>query len=78
MLDKHNAPKLIDYLSIDTEGSELEILSNHDFSKYNFSVITVEHFYRKDRDKILSLLTRNGYLRKYENISFQDDWYVLV
>ena len=77
MLKKHNAPSLIDYLSIDTEGSEYDILSSHDFSKYNFSVITVEHNYTEQREKIHSLLSKNGYLRKYEELSMQDDWYIL-
>ena len=77
MLEKHNAPSLIDYLSIDTEGSEYDILSSHDFSKYNFSVITVEHNYTEQREKIYNLLSKNGYLRKYEKLSMQDDWYIL-
>ena len=75
MLDKYSAPKLIDYLSIDTEGSEYDILLNHDFSKYNFSVITVEHNFNDQRDKIFKLLSKNGYQRKYEELSMQDDWY---
>ena len=33
----------IDYLSIDTEGSELQILSNIDFNKYDITVICVEN-----------------------------------
>ena len=33
LLDKYNAPKIIDYLSIDTEGSELDILSSFNFEK---------------------------------------------
>ena len=78
MLEKHNAPSLIDYLSIDTEGSEFDILSSHDFSKYNFSVITVEHNYTEQREKIYKLLSKNGYLRKYKELSMQDDWYVLT
>lgn len=77
MLDKYNAPTLIDYLSIDTEGSEFDILLEHDFSKYNFSVITVEHNYTAQRSKIYNLLTKNGYRRKYEGLSMQDDWYTL-
>jgi len=77
MLSKYNAPSLIDYLSIDTEGSEFDILSKHDFSKFKFSVITVEHNYTAQRDKIYKLLTANGYHRKYENLSMQDDWYTL-
>ena len=78
MLEKHNAPSLIDYLSIDTEGSEFDILSSHDFSKYNFSVITVEHNYTEQREKIHKLLSEKGYLRKYKELSMQDDWYVLT
>ena len=65
------------YISIDTEGSEFDILSTHDFSKYNFSVITVEHNFTDQREKIHSLLSKNGYQRKYEELSMQDDWYIL-
>ena len=77
MLIKHKAPPLIDYLSIDTEGSEFEILSAHNFDKYKFSVITVEHNFTFQREKIFKLLTKYGYKRKYEQLSGQDDWYVL-
>lgn len=77
LLSQNNAPKMIDYLSIDTEGSEYEILSNHDFSKFSFSIITVEHNYTSQREKIFNLLTSKGYKRKYEEFSNQDDWYTL-
>tara|TARA_B100000029_G_scaffold484109_1_gene535963 strand:+ start:1777 stop:2556 length:780 start_codon:yes stop_codon:yes gene_type:complete len=77
MLVKHDAPLLIDYLSIDTEGSEFEILSSHNFDQYKFSVITVEHNFTNQREKIFKLLTKKGYKRKYEQLSGQDDWYVL-
>lgn len=76
LLDKFNAPKNIDYLSIDTEGSEYEILSFFDFSKYNFKVITCEHNYSNNRDKIFKLLSKNGYERKFTDVSQFDDWYV--
>lgn len=76
ILKKHSAPKLIDYLSIDTEGSEYEILSNFDFSQYDFQIITCEHNYSPMREKINKLLTENGYKRIQENISQFDDWYV--
>ena len=45
LLDKYDVPDTIDYLSIDTEGSEFEILSSFDFKKYKFKVITCEHNY---------------------------------
>lgn len=78
LLDKYNAPAEIDYLSIDTEGSEFDILNNFDFSKYKFNVITCEHNYTPAREKIHNLLTRNGYQRKYGEFSDFDDWYIRV
>ena len=76
LLAKYKAPKEIDYLSIDTEGSEFEILSHFDFSKHSFRVITCEHNFTAYRKKISELLSKNGYLRVYEEISGFDDWYV--
>jgi FkbM family methyltransferase len=77
LLNKYNAPQTIDYLSIDTEGSELEILSHFDFSKYRFRVITCEHNFTPAREAIFNLLSPHGYLRKHPALSFCDDWYVL-
>ena len=77
LLQKHNAPKIIDYLSIDTEGSEFEILNTIDFKKYTFKIITCEHNYTESKERVFNLLTKNGYIRKYENLSNYDDWYVL-
>lgn len=76
MLEKYGAPRQIDYLSIDTEGSEYDILSHFDFSKYDIRVITCEHNYTPMRQKIHTLLSKAGYVRKLEQISQFDDWYV--
>jgi FkbM family methyltransferase len=76
LLEKYDAPSHIDYLSIDTEGSEYEILNNLNFDKYEFRVITCEHNYTSARESIFSLLTSHGYVRKLEVISAFDDWYV--
>ena len=76
LLKKYNAPKIIDYLSIDTEGSEYQILSHFDFSEYSFKVITCEHNYTPMREKLFSLLTQQGYQRVFEELSLFDDWYV--
>ena len=77
LLIKHKAPKNIDYLSIDTEGSEYEILKNFNFDKYKFSVITCEHNFTPSREKIYELLTSNGYKRIFKELSKFDDWYIL-
>jgi len=76
LLDKHHAPQKIDYLSIDTEGSEYEILSTFNFNKYQIRIITCEHNFTPTREKVFSLLTRNGYVRKFMKFSRFDDWYV--
>jgi len=75
LLEKYNSPKIIDYLSIDTEGSEYEILKNLNFEKYIFRVITVEHIYGKNRQLIHDLMAKNGYSRKFEELSLYEDWY---
>ena len=38
MLVTHGAPREVDFLSIDTEGSELRILKSFDFSEFSFEV----------------------------------------
>jgi len=76
LLDKYDSPREIDYLSIDTEGSEYEILKEFNFNKYIFRVITVEHNYMPARQRLNDLLIGAGYIRKFEAISGVDDWYV--
>ena len=79
LLEQHDAPRRIGYLSIDTEGSELAILKAFDFSRYSFDVITVEHSDHTRpgyRDALHELLVPQAYRRVRENISFFDSWYV--
>ena len=78
LLKKYNAPKEIDYLSIDTEGSEFDILSAFDFDAYKIKVITCEHNYTPMREKLFDLLSSKGYIRKHTEFSRFDDWYVLT
>lgn len=76
LLTAHASPAAPDYLSLDTEGSEFEILQAFDFKRYPFKVITCEHNFTPAREKIHALLTAAGYVRKHEKISAFDDWYV--
>ena len=76
LLDKYDAPPRIDYLSVDTEGSEFDILSAFDFSRYRFGAITVEHNHTPRRADLHALLARHGYERRFEGLSMSDDWYV--
>jgi FkbM family methyltransferase len=77
LLDRHDAPDVIDYLSIDTEGSEFRILQNFDFDRRRFKLITVEHAGEAEkRAAILALLESKGYRRWIPELSRWDDWYV--
>lgn len=76
LLDQHNAPQVIDFLSIDTEGSELDILGAVDFDRWSFRVLTVEHAHLPQQDEIHTLLSAQGYTRVMADISRFDDWYV--
>lgn len=79
LLREAEAPGYIDYLSIDTEGSEELILRDFDFSAYRFGLITIEHAgEQKKRNAIFKLLTKHGYRRWYPEMSRWDDWYVLA
>tara|TARA_Y100000310_G_C20631098_1_gene788682 strand:- start:269 stop:925 length:657 start_codon:yes stop_codon:yes gene_type:complete len=63
LLKKYDAPEFIEYLSLDTEGSEFIILENFPFKKYTFGAITVEHNYIvSKRVAIRDLLESNGYI----------------
>lgn len=76
LLEQHGAPSEIDYMSVDTEGSEFDILSAFDFSRWTPRVMTVEHNFAPQRDDIHRLLTSKGYARVLEEISRFDDWYI--
>lgn len=71
-LKNNNAPKKIDYLSIDTEGSEYDILKNFPFEKWDIKLISVEHNFTEQREKIFQLLSDFGYKKKESD---WDDWY---
>jgi ABC-type cobalamin transport system ATPase subunit len=74
LLEQFNAPLFIDYLSLDTEGSELEILKSVNLQKYIFGLIDVEHNYVEPRrTQIRELLCSNGY--EYIKVNACDDCY---
>tara|TARA_B100000282_G_C31650033_1_gene452560 strand:+ start:46 stop:828 length:783 start_codon:yes stop_codon:yes gene_type:complete len=76
LLKENNAPTEIDYISIDTEGSEYEILKNFDFQRYSFKVLTVEHNNTINKTLIDELLIKNGYKKLLEDMSQFESWYV--
>lgn len=75
LLEEHDVNH-IDFLSIDTEGSEYSILCEFDFKKFSPELITIEHNYTDARRNIFKLLSENGYVRILSDLSAFDDWYV--
>jgi hypothetical protein len=60
LLDKYNAPKVIDYAAFDIEGSELDVLSVFPFDRYTFLALSLECD-GSIREPITALLTAHGY-----------------
>lgn len=62
MFAEHATPPIIDFLCLDTEGSECDILAAHDFERYKILSMWVEHNnVDSHRDKIRSLILPKGY-----------------
>jgi hypothetical protein len=68
----------VDYLSLDIEGGELEVLEAWPFTSSRPRYLTVEHNYRmKDRNRIQELLKGNGYRQVLGSFTDFEDWFVL-
>ncbi|WP_337658941.1 FkbM family methyltransferase [Sphingorhabdus sp. Alg231-15] len=78
LLERNNAPDEIDFLSVDTEGSEVDILSAYPFETGpKFQLIAVEHNYIQEKiDALDALLKPWGYSRVLKEHSAFDAWYV--
>lgn len=68
------APPVIDYWSLDTEGSEFAILKSFPFDEYEVRVLTVEHNRFPVREQIRKFLEGRGYRLVRELAT--DDGYV--
>lgn len=72
ILDKFNAPSHIDYLSLDVEGAEEDVLRDFPFFQYTFSVLTVE----RPSPFVHDLLVANKYVFIRDFSRFGDCFYV--
>jgi FkbM family methyltransferase len=64
--------KTVDYLSIDVEGAELEVLRGIDFDRVQVNVISVEH--SPSFSEVYDLLTTSGF--EYQGLLFFDEIFV--
>lgn len=78
-LHSYSISSIIDYMSVDTEGSEYDILEQFfkdNKGQFKINAMSIEHNYMPIREKIHALMIENGYERKYEFMSRWDDYYV--
>ena len=68
ILLKANAPKQIDFLSLDVEGAEIEVLKGINHNEYRFKFICIES---RSIEKITDYLSINNYLM-IEKLSHHD------
>lgn len=74
---KAGAPAEIDFISIDTEGSEIDILNGINFGAQRFKVLVIEHnFHREAEEAYEDILRPHGYRRVLPEVSGVDAWYV--
>ena len=76
LIDRQFNSKMPSYISVDTEGSEYEILKNFNFNKYRPLVFTVEHNFTELQSKIDKLMHLNGYIRVFKSLTAFDAWYL--
>jgi FkbM family methyltransferase len=76
VISKYFNGRKIDYMSVDTEGSELLILKHFNFSDFAPKVVTVEHNFTDAEEELDELFFRNNYHRYFKGFTQFDAWYV--
>lgn len=75
LLQTHHAPDVIDFISIDTEGSEPDIISTLDFNRFKVRLFCIEHNHTDAEARLDAILLLQGYERVYREWSRWDAWY---
>lgn len=89
LLDSNNAPKVIDYVSVDTDPSSMVSLVCFPFDDYEFKVMTFEHDKYNGGEQqqydSYDLLTSKGYIRLCKDVrvpesmgdgKYFEDWWI--
>lgn len=75
--EQHGVPKDIRFMSIDTEGSELEVLAGLDLNRYTIGFLAIEHNFDKARLRaIVDHVKPFGYEPILSGISQWESWFV--
>jgi FkbM family methyltransferase len=76
ILIENNAPKTLDYISLDLEGAEYDALLGFDFSMFSARLWTIEHNNNKNlKDKIIEIMQKHGYKLSTECPTDIEEWF---
>jgi hypothetical protein len=86
LLDRANTPKNISLLSLDVEGSEIEVLKGIDFNKYTFQIMLIESrnvikiktFLENKNYVLISKVSHHDYLLRHSNFFLKKDKTIFV
>lgn len=79
LFEKAGAPGVIDYWSLDTEGSEWVLVQSFPWNTHKVQIIAIEHnFEEPKRTLIREFLTAKGYTYVYREVTPADDNYHLL
>lgn len=75
LIREYEVPDVIDYISLDVEGLEWEILKTFPFDRCISRLWTIE--YNDNRDKIIDLMTKNEYSYMPDRMkeAWWEDWF---
>jgi len=81
LMSGYDIPKVIDYISIDTDGYDLRVLSGFPFDKHEVILWTLEHNdNKKIKQSMKELMNNKGYVIAVEDVKDEgcifEDWYI--
>ena len=76
LLDQHDMPIHIDYVSMDVDGAEVMILKGFDFDRARIGIWSIEHNGRDFRADVFDLMGAKGYQRVLYRDQCYDDFYI--
>lgn len=75
VIEKYLKSSALDFLSIDIEEKDFEVLTSIDFDKIQINAICVEHNNREDSESIISFMNDKGFDLMFSEYSTNDYWF---
>ncbi|MCJ2067882.1 FkbM family methyltransferase [Methylobacterium sp. J-030] len=75
LLQAAQAPRTIDFLSINAEEDTRDLLERFDISAHDVTLISIANVDPPQGEALAELMTRTGYERRFAPFSMSDAWY---